>query len=266
MNRLGRALFRLAAAGLLIALTWPIAYAVWLSFTPGELLEPPVGEWSLRWYRLFFASPQWTDALETSFIVAGLATALSIVSGVGVAVSVARHHFRGRRVLAVATLTPLFLPAVVLGMALLPLARALGIWGTSFSIAAAHALWGMPLVFLVSRAALEEVDRDLELAARGLGASPAQTFMRVTLPVIAPSVVVGALMAFIVSLNELVMALFLGTPGDETLPKVIWPNLRYTLTPLVAAASGVSTLLTLVVFAGVVALMRTERIVRRVFG
>lgn len=223
----------------LAALVWPLLYAFWLSFTPGEMLQLPAGEWSLRWYRAFFASPRWMEGLRNSLITGVIAAALSTLTGAAAAIAVARHHFRGRRLLQGAVLLPLFIPALVLGLALLPVMRALGLWGTQLSVAAAHSLWGLPLVLIAVRAALEDADANMELAARGLGANAAQTFRLVTLPLIAPSVAVGALMAFIISLNELVMALFLCTPAIDTLPKVIWPNLRYTLSPLVAAASGV---------------------------
>jgi ABC-type spermidine/putrescine transport system permease subunit II len=142
-------------------------------------------------------------------------------------------------------LLPLFVPGVVLGMALLPLMRWVGLWGTLLSIAAAHCLWSLPVVFLLVRSALQELDPDLEHAARGLGAAPLAVFTRVTLPLIAPAVAAGATLAFVLSINEFVMALFLATPQSETLPKVIWPNLRYTLSPLVAAASGVFTAVTI---------------------
>ena len=104
------------------------------------------------------------------------------------------------------------------------------------------------------RASLEEVDPGLEHAARGLGARPHQVLLRVTLPLVGPGVLAGALLAAIVSLNELLMAVFLGTPAVETLPKVVWPNLRYTLSPVVAAASGVSLALAVVGLVGAYAL------------
>lgn len=231
--------------GLLLVLLWPLIYVVWISFTPSELLQPPTGQWSLRWYQLFFTSPQWTQGLVNSFWVAGMTVVGSLLTGGGVALTVTRYHFRGVQLLSSAVLLPLFVPAVVLAMALLPLVHILGLWGTRISLAAAHSLWSMPVVFLVIRAALAALDPDLEQAARGLGANSVTTFRRITLPVIAPALIAGAVMAFIISLNEFVMALFLSTPAIETLPKVIWPNLRYTLTPLVAAASSVTMLLTL---------------------
>jgi putative spermidine/putrescine transport system permease protein len=252
--------------GMLLALLWPLGYAAWVSFTPGELLTPPRDDWSLRWYALFFDSPQWTRGLWNSLQIAGLSVAGSLLGGVGLAMAVTRYHFRGRRLLGAAVLLPMFVPAVVLGMGLLPWVRWLGLWGTRLSLASAHALWSLPVVFLVVRAALEEVDADLESAARGLGASPFTTFRRVTMPVIAPSLLVGALMAFVLSLNEFTIALFLATPEIETLPKVIWPNLRYTLTPLVAAASVLTLLLTLLGLGCAAWLLRVEKFVDHLLG
>ena len=243
MRRLHPALTVFSIVVLLILL-WPLGYAGWISFTPAEMLEPPTDQWSLRWYRLFFTSPQWLQGMANSVVVAVLTVIGSIGCGTGVALAVTRWHFRGAQLLAAAVLLPLFVPGVVLGMALLPFMRALGLWGTLLSIAAAHSLWSLPVVFMVVRSALQEIDPDLESAARGLGAQPFAVFARVTLPLIMPAVAAGATMAFVLSINEFVMALFLGTPQAETLPKVIWPNLRYTLSPLVAAASGVFTLVT----------------------
>ena len=244
-------LARATAAALLALVLAPLVYAVWISFSPGELLEPPTGAWSLRWYRQFFENPQWTAALRNSFEIAVLAVAGALVAGTAAALAVTRYHFRGREAFNLAIMLPLFVPAVVLGMALLPFMRALGLWGSAFSIAVAHSLWSLPVVFLVTRSALEGVDPDLERAARGLGAGPISTFLRVTLPLIAPALGAGAVMAFVLSLNESVMALFLGTPNTETLPKVIWPNLRYTLSPLVAAASGASMAVTVAGLLGI---------------
>lgn len=239
-------------------LLWPILYALWISFTPHELLIPPTTEWSLRWYVEFFSQSQWANGLWHSLIVAAMACILSVVSGTGAALAAARYHFRGREWLAGAVMLPLFIPALVVGMSLLPMMRAIGLWGTYLSVAAAHSLWGLPLVFLAVRGALEDADPDLESAAAGLGAGKRQTFVFVTLPLIAPAIAAGAMMTFIVSLNELMMAIFLCTPGIETLPKVIWPNLRYTLNPVIAAASTISMLATILPLAAVGLLRRVR--------
>jgi len=155
---------------------------------------------------------------------------------------------------------PLFVPAVVLGIGSLALHRSLGLWGTPLSLAIAHSLSAVPLVFLVLRAALAGIDPALEEAAATQGASPARIVWHITLPLVAPSVLVAFLFAFIVSVNEFVMALFLATPGTRTLPVVIWPQIRYLLTPVVAAASSVIIVVTLVVLAAAARLGGVRRL------
>jgi putative spermidine/putrescine transport system permease protein len=222
--------------GLLLS---PILYAWWVSFTPGELLVPPTGDWSLRWYRAFFADRRWTAALANSFLVAGLSVAGSLLTGVPLAYALARYRFRGRALLGQGVLLPLAVPPVVLGVGLLPTVYTLGLWGSPLALAAAHALLGLPLVTVLVRADLEAADPDLVSAARGLGATPWKAAYRITLPLLRPAVTAGVVLVFILSLNEFVLGLFLSTPETETLTRVIWPSMRYSVSPLVAAASGV---------------------------
>jgi putative spermidine/putrescine transport system permease protein len=252
--RLGRAL----AVLVLLAMLAPFAYAVWMSFAPGEVLEPPTGEWSLRWYREFLRSARWTRALQTSGEVAALSVAGSLAGGLGLAVAVTRFHFRGRRVLSAAVLLPMFVPAVVLGMGLLPLVMAVGLQGTPVALAAAHSLVSLPVVFLMLRSALAQADPDLERAARGLGAGPWLAFRRVTLPLIAPAVLAGAVIALILSVNEFTLALFLSTPQVRTLPAALWPEAKYKETPILAAASCLTVLVTLVGMALAARLLRRK--------
>ena len=251
-------LARLFAVALLLTMLSPFVYAVWVSFAPGELLAPPTGEWSLRWYREFFDRPKWAAALGTSARVAGLSVAMALVGGLGVAVAVTRFHFRGKRVLSGAVLLPLFVPPVVLAMGMLPLVMTAGLRGTVFALAAAHALISLPVVFLLLRSALSQIDPDLERAARGLGASPAGAFRRVTLPLIYPAVLTGVVMAFILSANEFTLSVFLGTPRARTLPAALWPEARDKETPLLAAASCLSGLVTLAGMAAMGWLLRAR--------
>lgn len=241
----------------LAALLSPLVYAVWLSFSPRESLELPVGAWSLRWHFLFWQSSRWTDGLFNSLLVAGLSTGGSVIAGTGLALAVARHQFRGRRLLSAAALLPLFTPALALGMGLLPFMHLMGLWGSPLSLAFAHSLNALPVVFLIVRSALDETSPDLEAAARGLGAGPWRVFWRVTLPLIRPAVLSAALVSFILSLNEFTLALFLCTPECETLPRIIWPNLRYSLSPLVAVASCVTMVVTVLALGLLTTLRRT---------
>ena len=94
--------------GLLLILLLPLIYVVWISFTPGELLQPPLEQWSLRWYQLFFTSPQWIQGLTNSFRVAVMTVIASLLAGGGVALAVTRYHFRGAQLLSGTVLLPLW--------------------------------------------------------------------------------------------------------------------------------------------------------------
>jgi ABC-type spermidine/putrescine transport system permease subunit II len=228
----------------LVLLLTPLLWAVWVSFTPDELLRPPLARWSLRWYARFLHDERWTAALGNSLLVGVAATLVALAAGVPAALALTRRSFRGRGALGRLLLLPICVPPLVLGMGLLPTMHALGLWGTYLSLALAHGLLGMPLVFLSVRASLLEVPSELEQAARGLGAGPMAVFYRVTLPLCRPGLLAGAVLSFVLSLNEFFLALFLATPETETLPRVIWPELRYSLSPLVAVASVFTLVLT----------------------
>lgn len=237
---IGRSVGWLALA-LLMA---PPLYACWLSFAPDEFLIPPTREWSLRWYGEFVRSPRWMAALGESLLVGALAVACSLGMGLPLAYALVRFPSRSESLLLGAILLPLATPPLLLSIGLLPLIQALGLWGTSLALALSHSLYGMPMVCWLSRAALRGVNPEIEQAARGLGASGWQVAYRITLPLLVPSVLAGAVMAFVLSLNEFILSLFLATPESETLPRVLWPNLRYALSPLVAVASCLTTLAT----------------------
>jgi len=224
----------------------PVAYAFWLSFAPGELLDPPGTHWSLRWYREFLTSAKWTRALAITGEIALLSSAASLAGGLGLVVTVTRFRFRGRSILSGATLLPLFVPGVVLAMALQPLVMMAGLWETPVALVAAHSLVILPVVFLLLTSALEGIDPHLERAARGLGAGPWVTFRRVTFPLLLPALIAAVVCAFILSVNEFTLALFLGSPRFRTLPAALWPEARYQETPIVAVASSLIALVVLV--------------------
>ncbi len=234
----------------------PLVVAAWMSFSPDSFLTPPTRSWSLRWYIAFAADRRWLAALARSLVVGAAAAGVAVTAGGPLAYAAARHRFRGRSAVAGLALLPLCVPPAVLGMGLLPLLYAVGLWGNLGGLVAAHALLALPVVYLIARVHLDRVSPDLEAAARGLGARPWQAAWRVTVPLLGPSLLAGAVAAFAVSLNESLLTLFLATPSTETLPAVVWPQLRYTPSPLVAVASCVSVLLAL---ASVVALGTLRR-------
>jgi putative spermidine/putrescine transport system permease protein len=189
------------------------------------------------------------QALGNSLVIAALTAVLSVITAMATAVALVRshfrHHFRWKGAWEGALLLPVVLPGVALAMGMLAVVRATPLWGTQLSLALAHSVLAMPVAYMVLRASLEQVDPNLEAAARGLGAGPWQVFQFVTLPLIVPAVLAATLFALVISLNEITLSLFLATRYTETLPRVIWPNLRFSITPLTAAASVILLALTL---------------------
>jgi ABC-type spermidine/putrescine transport system permease subunit II len=217
----------------------PLVLSILVSFTPSRFLELPGDTWTLDWYRQVLANPVWTRALANSFLVAALTTTISIPTALGAAVGLSRGGWRRRSLWETALLAPLALPAVAIAAGLLAVIRPTPLWGSHLGLALAHSVIAMPVAYLALRASLERVDPTLEAAARGLGASRWQAFRYVTLPLITPGLLAATLFAIVVSLNEVTLTLFLSTRDTTTLPIVIWPHLRFAISPLVAAASGI---------------------------
>jgi putative spermidine/putrescine transport system permease protein len=229
----------------LVLLLTPLVLTMLTSFTPSRYLELPHSEWSLQWYREFFADLIWVQALGNSLAIAALTAVLSVITALTTAMALVRSHFRWKGGWEGALLLPVVLPGVALAVGMLAVVRMTPLWGTQLSLALAHSVLAMPVAYMVIRASLKQVDPNLEAAARGLGAGPWQVFQFVTLPLIVPAVLAATLFSLVISLNEITLSLFLATRYTETLPRVIWPNLRFAITPLTAAASAILLALTL---------------------
>jgi ABC-type spermidine/putrescine transport system permease subunit II len=223
----------------------PLVLSILVSFTPSRYLELPRSQWTVQWYSEFFHGPVWTQALTNSLAIAALTAALSVTVALATAIAIVRRHFRSKAVWEASLLLPMVLPAVALATGMLAVVRLTPLWGSHLSLAAAHSVLAIPVCYLALRASLRQVDPNLEAAARGLGAGPWRVFRFVTLPLIMPAVLAATLFALVISLNEITLTLFLVTRYTETLPRVIWPNLRFAITPLVAAASVILLALTL---------------------
>ena len=228
----------------------PLVLSLLVSFTPSRFLELPGDEWTLEWYRQVLENPVWTRALRNSFIVAALTTAISVPAALAAAVGLSRGAWHRKSLWETALLAPLALPAVAVAAGLLAIVRTTSLWGSHLSLALAHSVIAVPVAYLALRASLERVNPQLETAARGLGASPWQAFQHVTLPLMAPGLIAATLFTVVVSLNEVTLTLFLATRDTSTLPVVIWPNLRFAISPQVAAASGILVLLSAPALAG----------------
>ncbi len=220
----------------------PILVTLTMSFNDASMIRFPITQWSLKWYQDFLGSPQWVDALKNSLVIAAGTTLLSTVSGVLAAWVFERYKFPGKNALYLAIMMPLFMPGVVLGLGV---AIAFGgldiggfaIYGSRGLVMLAHSLWAMPLVFMLMEATFRTIDHRIVEASYDLGGKPLRTFIEIVLPSVSTGIISAALFAFVISLNEFVMSLFLTNRDTQTLPVLMWLSLRSAGTPRLAVAA-----------------------------
>ncbi len=248
--------FALAVVAFLVT---PFLISLAVSFYPGRSIGLPTLQsgLTLGWYGIVLADPLYRQGLQTSLLVGVLVAVTSLGLAIPLVIGIGRHP--RLRALGAVVVIPATVPTVVLGMQSLVAFEAMGIRGSLLSIVAAHTLWGLPLAMLVLKAAYDRLDPKLYEAARSLGAGSARATAEVTLPLLAPALVVGGILAFVASLNELVMSLFLAGGRVRTLPTVVWPQVRHAVRPDVAAASSLLLLVALVACAAAWGLWRRQR-------
>ena len=223
----------------------PIAIVLVFALNPTPYIAfPPVGV-TLRWFAKFFSSATFMNALALSLEVALAVAVLATTLGAMCALGIARGALPGARLLTTFFLSPLMLPAILTGLALFQLFVLAGIGRPIWGLIVGHTIVAIPYVLRTTLAVLHDFDRRVEEAAAVLGAAPARVFYEVTLPLIRPGVIAGAIFAFIVSFDQLPISLFLVLPSRETLPVVLLNYIRYDLDGAIAAASMVSIALAL---------------------
>jgi putative spermidine/putrescine transport system permease protein len=242
----------------LIFLCAPIVIVVLVSFNATEFIEFPPRAWSLRWYRNYFGARQWLEPTVLSLRVAAVTTVLATVLGTSAAVGLTRGRFRGRRALELFFVSPMIVPTIVLAIGLYLLLARFRLVGQPLALYLAHTIVAAPLVIVIVSAALRTTDPAVELAARSLGAGYLRAFWHVTLPAILPAVISGAAFAFLVSFDEVVLAIFLGGPTTTTLPKRMWESVRYEIDPTLTAISTLLVLVPILILAGVELIRRSS--------
>ena len=240
-----RALYLTLNGAIVAFLLLPIAIVLVFALNPTPYIAfPPVGV-TLRWFAKFFSSATFMNALALSLEVALAVAVLATVLGALCALGIARGSVPGARMLTTFFLSPLMLPAILTGLALFQLFVLAGIGRPVWGLIIGHTIVAIPYVLRTTLALLHDFDRRVEEAAAILGAGPRRVFFEVTLPLIRPGVIAGAIFAFIVSFDQLPISLFLVLPSRETLPVVLLNYIRYDLDGAIAAASMVSIALAL---------------------
>lgn len=239
-ERLETAVFRatyVLIAGLMLL---PLIIVIATSFNKSGSLTFPPKELSVKWYSQFLSSAEWRQAIVNSLITASGTMVLSSFLGITAAFGVEGAESKWIKRFIPLALLPLLLPAVVIAVILLMYLSQFGLHQSYVAIIFAHSLWATPLVFFIMQAVLSQFDWQLRDAANDLGAGPLRSFYEVTLPNVKSGIFASGLIAFIISLQEFVMALFLSDQDIRTIPVLAWIALRNVLDPLI---SVVSTLL-----------------------
>jgi putative spermidine/putrescine transport system permease protein len=223
----------------LLYLILPVLAIVPLSFSSSTFLVYPIPGWSLRWYQNLVASDEWRMAAKNSFIVAPSATLLATVLGTVAAIGLTKANFRGKALLMAILISPMIVPVVVVGVGMYLFFAPLGLANTYIGLIMAHASLGVPFVVTTVVATLQGFNYNLVRASISLGANPVTTFFRITLPVIAPGVISGALFAFATSFDEVVVTLFLAGADQTTLPRQMFTGIRENISPTIAALATI---------------------------
>ncbi len=244
VDKLGWYGLRVFCGCVLFFLLLPILVIIPLSFSNSSFLSYPIPGWSLRWYQELLASDDWARATRNSFIVAPLATLIATTLGTLAAVGLARIQFFGKGLLTSLLIAPMVVPIVVVGVSTYLFFARIGLSDSYTGLVLVHAALGAPFVLTTVMATLQSFNQNLVKASLSLGAGPLQTFFRVTLPVIAPGVISGALFAFATSFDEVVVVLFLAGPAQTTLPRQMFTGIRENISPTIAAVATLLILFT----------------------
>jgi putative spermidine/putrescine transport system permease protein len=237
----------------------PVFVVVVSSFNADPSLTFPPTQFTMHWYHEI--KPEFYRALDVSLIVATCTAIASAVFGVPAALALSRGRFLGKTMLNSICLSPLAVPTLVTGVAMYQFSLVLwdvtgyGIGGTLFGLIIGHMTFGIPFVVRAVIAGDARFDRSLEEAGQNLGASPLETFWRVTLPILRPSIISGAIFAFLMSMDDVPIALFMASGDTTTLPIRIFTTIEFDLSGDVMAISA------LIVAASFVVMLLLDRLV-----
>lgn len=242
--RPGRLLLQLSCLLIAIWLVAPTLVVIPMSFADRKSLAFPPQGFSTQWYANFFANPQWFGSLVVSLKIAAMVAVVATIIGTMAAIGIERLKTRAGGIIRVLLLTPMIVPGVVLAVGIYAVYLDTRLVGTWTGYVLAHTLLAIPFVVIAVGANLAVFDARLETAAASLGASRLTTFFTVTLPLILPGILSGALFAFVTSFDEVIVSLFITSPQLKTLPVQIFSSMTRDADPTVAAVGSLIFLAT----------------------
>ncbi|WP_334175880.1 ABC transporter permease [Pseudoxanthobacter sp.] len=238
---------------LIVFLVGPSLIVIPMSFSDADFLQFPPEHLSLRWYGEFWGSIAWLQAARTSFAVAVLTVLLSVPAGTLAAHGARRFPVKVRVAIGAMLLLPAIIPSILIAIGLFFLLAQVGLVGSLAGLVLGHTALALPVVYIIMSAAFADFDPNQERAAQSLGAGRLTIWRQVILPQIRGALVAAGLLAFVTSLDEVVVAMFISGGANATLPKVMFTALRDKVDPTVAA---ISTMLIALAVGAVAALIR----------
>jgi putative spermidine/putrescine transport system permease protein len=238
----------------------PILIVFPMSLSSAEFLTFPPPGFSLKWFQRYFSDPAWLQPTYMSLQIATLTMLLSSALGTLAAISLVRSRFWGKAVANSLILAPMIIPVIIISIALYGFFSKIGLLGSRFGLVLGHTMVCVPFVVITVSASLKGFDESLERAAMICGATRLKAFMKITFPIIRPGMISGALFAFIISFDEIVISMFLCGIDTRTLPLKMWEGIRMEINPVIAAVSTLLICLSavLLIFAELVR-RRTQR-------
>ncbi|MGY4627087.1 ABC transporter permease [Bradyrhizobium sp. USDA 4486] len=229
---------RLLRITVYICLLAPVIIVIASSLTAGRALRFPPDGLSLRWYYAAISDDVFMDAFWVSAKLATIATITSLVIGLAASFALARHAIPGKTLLLGLALSPLVVPMVVIGLGLLQALVWLRLNQSVVGLFIGHVLITLPYVVRTLLSGLVHFDQNLEFAAMNLRASPLRVLIRITLPILAPTMMSAAVFAFVTSFGNITLSIFLGYGGQTTLPVQIFTYVEQSFEPIIAAVSA----------------------------
>lgn len=232
------------ACVVMLLLVAPTLIVIPMSFSDSQYLEFPPETWSLRWYRNYFGSPEWMQATATSLKAAVLTMLVATPVGVIAAYGLHCSQIAFVRVAFLLLITPMMVPVVLVAIGAFYVFVKMKLLYSLTGLVLAHSVLALPLVLIVTGSALKSYDMNQELAARSLGAPRWKAFLTITVPQIRFAIVTSALLAFLTSFDEVVVAMFISGGDNPTLTRNMFNALRDQIDPTIAAISTIMILLT----------------------
>jgi putative spermidine/putrescine transport system permease protein len=252
------AIFVFLIAPILIVIPLSFNVEPYFTFTPKMLRLDPSG-YSLRWYDLLLTqgmqapdaprdaawwadawhNADWVNAAKNSVIIGFFATILAAALGTIAALGLSRPEMPARRMIMAVLISPMIVPIIITATGLFFFYSATGLANSYVGVILAHATLGIPFVIITVTATLVGFDQSLNRAAMSLGASPQRTFFKVTMPLIMPGVISGALFAFVTSFDEVVVVLFVAGHDQQTIPRQMWSGIREQISPAILAVATI---------------------------